>query len=129
MTTETHPGRSRLDALFAELAITPRVVEHRAVFTVDDVLETPHGLPGEDTKNLFLKDAKGQLWLVHAAASSAGRSEIPAAGSRRQAPFRSPRRKRCGRRLACSPARSRRSRWSTTPPVRCGSRLRTLYAQ
>ncbi len=59
-----HPGRARLDALLAELAIEARIVAHEAVFTVDDVLATPHGLPGEDAKNLFLKDAKGQLWLV-----------------------------------------------------------------
>lgn len=64
MSADTHPGRGRLDALFAELAIPVAEVAHRAVFTVDDVLETPHGLPGEDTKNLFLKDAKGQLFLV-----------------------------------------------------------------
>jgi Ala-tRNA(Pro) deacylase len=64
VTTTALPGRPRLDALLAELGITHRVVEHRAVFTVEDVLETPHGLPGQDTKNLFLKDAKGQLWLV-----------------------------------------------------------------
>ena len=65
MTAETtHPGRPRLDALFAELAIPVREVAHPPVFTVEDVEATPHGLPGLDTKNLFLKDAKGQLFLV-----------------------------------------------------------------
>lgn len=64
MTTDAHPGRPRLDALLADLAIPVQIVEHPAVFTVDDVDATPHGLPGLDTKNLFLKDAKGQLYLV-----------------------------------------------------------------
>ena len=64
MSADPHPGRPRLDALITDLGITVAEVGHRAVFTVEDVLETPHGLPGEDTKNLFLKDAKGQLFLV-----------------------------------------------------------------
>jgi Ala-tRNA(Pro) deacylase len=58
------PGRARLDALIAELGIPIAEVTHPPVFTVEDVGQTPHGLPGEDTKNLFLKDAKGQLFLV-----------------------------------------------------------------
>jgi Ala-tRNA(Pro) deacylase len=57
-------GRARLDALLARLGIAVQEVTHRAVFTVDDVDQTPHGLPGQDTKNLFLKDAKGRLFLV-----------------------------------------------------------------
>lgn len=57
-------GRARLDKLFADLGIPVQEVTHRAVFTVDDVDQTPHGLPGQDTKNLFLKDAKGKLFLV-----------------------------------------------------------------
>jgi Ala-tRNA(Pro) deacylase len=57
-------GRARLDALFADLGIAVREVTHKAVFTVDDVDQTPHGLPGLDCKNLFLKDAKGKLFLV-----------------------------------------------------------------
>ncbi len=64
MTDITHPGRPRLDALLAELGIETRLAEHPPVFTVEDVLANPHGLPGEDTKNLLLKDGKGQLWLV-----------------------------------------------------------------
>jgi Ala-tRNA(Pro) deacylase len=64
LTTDTHPGRARLDALIAELAIPIAEVAHKPVFTVEDVEQTPHGLPGADTKNLFLKDAKGQLFLV-----------------------------------------------------------------
>jgi Ala-tRNA(Pro) deacylase len=56
--------RARLDALFAELGIAVLERKHPAVFTVEDVEANPHGLPGQDTKNLFLKDAKGQLFLV-----------------------------------------------------------------
>lgn len=62
--TPPHPGRSRLDALIVDLGIDVAEVFHPPVFTVDDVDATPHGLPGLDTKNLFLKDAKGELFLV-----------------------------------------------------------------
>ena len=62
--TNDKPGRPRLDALIAELGIAMAEVTHPPVFTVDDVENTPHGLPGLDTKNLFLKDAKGELFLV-----------------------------------------------------------------
>lgn len=58
------PGRRRLNALLDALGITMTEVFHPPVFTVEDVDATPHGLPGLDTKNLFLKDAKGELFLV-----------------------------------------------------------------
>ena len=64
MTAPSPTGRARLDALLAELGIAMPEVFHPPVFTVEDVERTPHGLPGLDTKNLFLKDAKGQLFLV-----------------------------------------------------------------
>jgi Ala-tRNA(Pro) deacylase len=63
-TTEISPGRARLYALVAELGITMPEVSHEAVFTVEEAEAHPHGLPGLDTKNLFLKDAKDQLFLV-----------------------------------------------------------------
>lgn len=53
--------------LYAELearAIAFRVVEHHAVFTVDESRELNVSLPGAHTKNLFLKDNGGQFWLV-----------------------------------------------------------------
>jgi len=59
-----HPGRAHLDALIAELAIDMPMVTHPPVFTVEEAEQHPHGLPGLDTKNLLLKDAKGQLFLV-----------------------------------------------------------------
>jgi Ala-tRNA(Pro) deacylase len=55
---------TRLAALLAELGIVVQTAEHPAVFTVAEAAAHPHGLPGEDTKNLLLKDAKGALFLV-----------------------------------------------------------------
>jgi Ala-tRNA(Pro) deacylase len=42
-------------------------LEHPAVFRVGEGAEIKAALPGAHTKNLFLKDAKGQLWLISAA--------------------------------------------------------------
>ena len=39
---------------------------HAAVFRVEEGAEIKAALPGGHTKNLFLKDAKGQLWLISA---------------------------------------------------------------
>jgi len=60
----THPGRPRLDALLAELGIAVREATHPPVFTVEEAAAHPHDLPGLDTKNLLLRDAKGELFLV-----------------------------------------------------------------
>lgn len=40
--------------------------DHRAVFTVDESRELRAGMSGLHTKNLFLKDKKGRLFLVSA---------------------------------------------------------------
>jgi Ala-tRNA(Pro) deacylase len=58
--------RDDLIAFLDEHALAHRTVEHPAVFRVDDGLEIKQDLPGGHTKNLFLKDAKGQLWLISA---------------------------------------------------------------
>jgi Ala-tRNA(Pro) deacylase len=58
--------RDDLFALFHRLGIAHRTVEHAAVFRVGEGEAVKAGLPGGHTKNLFLKDAKGQLWLVSA---------------------------------------------------------------
>lgn len=42
-------------------------LEHPAVFRVEEGREIKESLAGLHTKNLFLKDAKGRLWLVSAA--------------------------------------------------------------
>jgi Ala-tRNA(Pro) deacylase len=55
--------------LFAFLdrhAIAHRTLEHPAVFRVGEGSEIKAALPGGHTKNLFLKDAKDQLWLISA---------------------------------------------------------------
>ena len=58
--------RADLFALFDRLGIAHRTAEHAAVFRVGEGEEVKAALPGGHTKNLFLKDAKGQLWLVSA---------------------------------------------------------------
>jgi len=51
---------ARLDALGLETT----TVEHPAVFTVEEAKAHRGGLTGGHSKNLFLKDKKGALWLV-----------------------------------------------------------------
>lgn len=46
--------------------------EHPAVFRVEEGEEIKARIPGAHTKNLFLKDAKDQLWLI----SAEGHAEI-----------------------------------------------------
>ncbi|ESQ80996.1 prolyl-tRNA synthetase associated domain-containing protein [Asticcacaulis sp. YBE204] len=46
--------------------IASRTLEHPAVFRVGEGDEIKAALPGAHTKNLFLKDDKGQLWLISA---------------------------------------------------------------
>lgn len=53
--------------LFAFLdahGVAHRTLEHSAVFRVEEGHEIKAQLPGGHTKNLFLKDGKGQIWLV-----------------------------------------------------------------
>ena len=40
------------------------MVEHPAVFTVEESQAVDGDIPGAHTKNLFLKDAGGRFWLV-----------------------------------------------------------------
>ena len=40
--------------------------DHPAVFRVEEGLDLKADLPGAHTKNLFLKDHRGQLWLISA---------------------------------------------------------------
>ena len=58
--------REDLFALLAELGIAHRTVEHPAVFRVGEGEAVKSALPGGHTKNLFLQDSKGQLWLISA---------------------------------------------------------------
>ena len=55
-----------LFALLDRLGLATETVEHPAVFTVEDSRRLRGELPGGHTKNLFLKDRKGRLFLVTA---------------------------------------------------------------
>jgi Ala-tRNA(Pro) deacylase len=46
--------------------IAQKTLWHEPVFRVEEGLEIKAQLPGGHTKNLFLKDAKDQLWLISA---------------------------------------------------------------
>jgi len=59
--------RADLTAFFDAHGIAHSTLEHPAVFRVGEGEEIKKGLPGAHTKNLFLKDAKGRLWLISAA--------------------------------------------------------------
>jgi Ala-tRNA(Pro) deacylase len=48
------------------LGISWTLHEHEAVFTVEESMKLYDRIPGAHTKNLFLKDAGGQFWLVTA---------------------------------------------------------------
>jgi len=53
---------ARLDAL----GIKHKTINHRPIFTVDEGRDIKASLPGGHTKNLFLKDRKGQVFLITA---------------------------------------------------------------
>jgi Ala-tRNA(Pro) deacylase len=58
--------RADLIALLDSLGVEHVTHEHPAVFRVGEGEEIKAAIPGAHTKNLFLKDAKGQLWLISA---------------------------------------------------------------
>jgi len=60
-------SRADLMALLDALGVEQSTLDHEAVFRVGEGAEIKAQLPGAHTKNLFLKDAKGQLWLISAA--------------------------------------------------------------
>ena len=55
---------TQLFADIAQLGIAFELVEHPAVFTVEESAKVDRDIPGAHTKNLFLKDAGNQFWLV-----------------------------------------------------------------
>ncbi len=63
-------GRDGLIRFLAEIGVEHVTTDHPAQFRVGDNPDIER-LPGAHTKNLFLKDAKGQLWLVSAEQSTA----------------------------------------------------------
>lgn len=56
--------RADLFALLERLGIATTTHEHAAVFTVAESRHVKERIPGGHTKNLFLKDKKGRLFLV-----------------------------------------------------------------
>jgi Ala-tRNA(Pro) deacylase len=56
--------RAGLLALFDQLGMTHATLDHPAVFRVGEGGAVKARIPGAHTKNLFLKDARGDLWLV-----------------------------------------------------------------
>lgn len=57
-------SRDELMAFLGDLGIEVTTVEHPPVFTVEEAQALRGDLTGGHTKNLFLKDKKGALWLV-----------------------------------------------------------------
>ena len=58
--------RARLLAWMAAEGVAQTTRDHPAVFRVEDGLDLKADMPGAHTKNLFLKDKKGRLWLISA---------------------------------------------------------------
>ena len=58
--------RADLFAFLDAHSVAHSTLDHPPVFRVEEGLEIKATLPGGHTKNLFLKDAKGQLWLISA---------------------------------------------------------------
>lgn len=58
--------RPDLIAFFDAHGIDHATTDHEAVFRVGEGEEIKDDIPGAHTKNLFLKDAKGRLWLISA---------------------------------------------------------------
>jgi Ala-tRNA(Pro) deacylase len=63
--------RTDLLAFLAAQGIAATTLDHPAVFRVGEGDEIKAALPGGHTKNLFLKDARGQLWLISALGETA----------------------------------------------------------
>ena len=58
------PLHETLATAFATLSLAPKMVEHPPLRTVPDAHEFWDALPGLGVKNLFIKDAGKQYWLV-----------------------------------------------------------------
>lgn len=58
--------KADLLAFLGDLGVAATTHEHPAVFRVGEGEAIKADIAGAHTKNLFLKDAKGQLWLISA---------------------------------------------------------------
>src|SRR5687767_702289 len=63
--------RTQLLAFLDEIGVAHTTNDHPAVFRVGEGEEIKATIAGAHSKNLFLKDAKGQLWLISATDSTA----------------------------------------------------------
>jgi Ala-tRNA(Pro) deacylase len=61
----------QLFATFDSLGIAHATHQHRPVFTVEESRDLKASMPGGHTKNLFLKDKKGRLFLLSALGDTA----------------------------------------------------------
>ena len=78
------------DDLFAyldRLGIAHATVTHPPLFTVEESQALRGKIPGGHSKNLFLRDKKGALFLVTRARGRRHRAEIAASAARRKWPF------------------------------------------
>lgn len=68
MTEDKPPlfDRERLLDWMAEAGLPQTTLDHLPVFRVGEGLGIKAALPGAHTKNLFLKDKRGRLWLISA---------------------------------------------------------------
>lgn len=64
MIAEMHRTPEQLLSYLDELGITHETVDHPAVYTVEEAKRLRGTLPGANCKSLFLKNKKGQMWLV-----------------------------------------------------------------
>lgn len=62
--TETPASPADLFAFLDRLAIPHATISHPALFTVEQSRALAGRLPGGHSKNLFLKDARGALYLI-----------------------------------------------------------------
>ncbi|HWW25101.1 MAG TPA: prolyl-tRNA synthetase associated domain-containing protein [Caulobacter sp.] len=67
----TTKSRADLLSFLDAHGVVHATLDHPPVFRVEEGLEIKAALPGGHTKNLFLKDAKGQLWLISALGETA----------------------------------------------------------
>jgi Ala-tRNA(Pro) deacylase len=101
----SHADPAALFRLLADLGIENRTIEHEAVFTVEQSRDIKDDIAGGHSKNLFLKDKKGRLFLVVAQADTRIDLKRVTRSSERRAGCRSARPTSCARCSASSPGR------------------------
>jgi Ala-tRNA(Pro) deacylase len=62
--------RTSLLEFLQSINVRHETVDHPPIFTVDEGRNLKLSIPGAHTKNLFLKDKKGALWLICAEAET-----------------------------------------------------------